>query len=100
MRRPTSASVGLDPYSICAIISNMRYGHLSRRLHAWVEAGLISEEQADAIRGHEESAAHRERRGFAIQTLAYVGAIVAGLGVILFFAANWDAIPRPTRVLA
>jgi uncharacterized membrane protein len=78
----------------------MRYRQLGQRLRTWVEAGLISEEQANAIRRHEERVGHGERRGLAIQTLAYVGAIVAGLGVILFFAANWDAIPRPTRVAA
>jgi uncharacterized membrane protein len=78
----------------------MRYGRLGQRLSTWVDAGLISQEQADAIRSHEEDAAHGERRGLAVQTLASVGAIVAGLGVILFFAANWDAIPRPTRVAA
>jgi uncharacterized membrane protein len=75
----------------------MRYGS-GQRLRAWVEAGLISKEQADAIRRHEEQVGRGERRGLAVQTLAYVGAIVAGLGLILFFAANWDAIPRPTRV--
>jgi uncharacterized membrane protein len=78
----------------------MRYGQLSQRLRTWVAEGFITEEQADAIRRHEEAAAHGERRGLVVQTLAYVGAIVAGLGVILFFAANWDAIPRPTRVAA
>jgi uncharacterized membrane protein len=77
----------------------MRYG-LTQRLRTWVEAGLISKEQAEAIRRHEERVGQGERRGLAVQTLAYVGAIVAGLGVILFFAANWDAIPRPTRVAA
>jgi uncharacterized membrane protein len=75
----------------------MRYS-LTGRLRTWVEAGLISAEQADAIARHEQRAGQGERRGLAVQTLAYVGAIVAGLGVILFFAANWDAIPRPTRV--
>jgi uncharacterized membrane protein len=78
----------------------MRYDRLGQRLRTWVEAGLISAEQAQAIRSHEEAAAHGERRGLVVQTLASVGAIVAGLGVILFFAANWDAIPRPTRVAA
>ena len=78
----------------------MRYSRLGQRLRTWVDEGLITEAQAEAIRRREEAAAHGERRGLVVQTLAYVGAIVAGLGVILFFAANWDAIPRPTRVVA
>lgn len=78
----------------------MRYKDLDRALTAWVAEELVSEEQAEAIRRREQQAAHRGRRDAAIQTLAWVGALVAGLGVILFFAANWDAIPRPTRVVA
>jgi uncharacterized membrane protein len=78
----------------------MRYKELDRALTAWVAEGLLFEPQAEAIRRREQQAAHRGRRDAAIQTLAWVGALVAGLGVILFFAANWDAIPRPTRVVA
>jgi uncharacterized membrane protein len=78
----------------------MRYKDLDRALTAWVAEGLVFEDQAEAIRRREQQAAHRGRRDAAIQTLAWVGALVAGLGVILFVAANWDAIPRPTRVIA
>jgi uncharacterized membrane protein len=78
----------------------MRYKELDRALAAWVAEGLVFEQQAEAIRRRERQASHRGRRDAAIQTLAWVGALVAGLGVILFFAANWDAIPRPTRVVA
>ena len=34
-----------------------------------------------------------------MQAVALTGAIAAGVGVILFFAANWDAITRPARVV-
>lgn len=40
-----------------------------------------------------------ERRNRLAQTLGILGALVAGFGVILFFAANWSDIPRPLRVL-
>ena len=33
-----------------------------------------------------------------MRTLAFLGAIGVGLGVILFFAANWDGIPRYGRL--
>lgn len=78
----------------------MRYRQLAGRLNSWVDAGLISQEQAEAIGRHEERASRGERRGLVVRTLSVVGALVAGLGVILFFAANWDGIPRPARVLA
>jgi len=68
-------------------------------LDAWVREGLISAEQADAIRRRSASRASSERRDRVVSALAVIGAVVGGLGVILFFAANWDAIPRPARVL-
>jgi uncharacterized membrane protein len=40
-----------------------------------------------------------ERRARLAHTLGILGALVAGFGVILFFAANWSDIPRPLRVL-
>lgn len=40
-----------------------------------------------------------ERRARLAHTLGLLGALVAGFGVILFFAANWSDIPRPLRVL-
>ncbi|HEV2712058.1 MAG TPA: DUF2157 domain-containing protein, partial [Gaiellaceae bacterium] len=40
-----------------------------------------------------------ERRNRLGQALGILGALVAGFGVILFFAANWSDIPRPLRVL-
>jgi uncharacterized membrane protein len=39
-----------------------------------------------------------ERRARLAQALGILGALVAGFGVILFFAANWSDIPRPLRV--
>jgi uncharacterized membrane protein len=72
--------------------------NLERELPTWVEEGLVSAEQASAIRDRYAESARESRRGAIVQALALVGAVAAGLGVILFFAANWDAIPRPARV--
>ena len=71
---------------------------LRRELELWVEDGLVSPEQAAAIGGRYRDDDTSERRSQVVQTLAVIGAVVAGLGVILFFAANWDAIARPVRV--
>jgi uncharacterized membrane protein len=78
----------------------MRYdAWLREELEEWVREGIVSREQADAIdRRYSERGVPR-RRNRVVQTLATVGAIVAGLGVVLFFAANWDGIPRPGRVV-
>ena len=71
---------------------------LQRELDAWAAEGLISADQADAIRARYQRDAELETRGRVVSVLSAVGAIVAGLGVILFVGANWDELPRPTRV--
>ena len=76
----------------------MRYAELNRELDAWVAEDLVTEAQAEAIRRRYAVQSGSERRGRAITALAVIGAVVGGLGIILFFAANWDAIPRAVRV--
>jgi uncharacterized membrane protein len=72
---------------------------LARELDRWVADGLVSTEQAEAIRARYAGTARRERRGRLVSAIAIAGAVVVGLGVILFFAANWDGIPRWTRLV-
>lgn len=77
----------------------MRLRELEHELDAWTTEGLVSPEQAAAIRSRyarEAPAATRER---IVRVISSVGAVVAGLGVVLFVAANWDGMPRPTRVV-
>jgi uncharacterized membrane protein len=71
---------------------------IAAEARAWAEEGLVSPEQADAIAARYADTERVRRRDRFVQTLAFVGAIGVGLGVILFFAANWDAIPRFTRL--
>jgi uncharacterized membrane protein len=78
----------------------MRYeAWLGEEVTAWVREGIVSKTQAEAIRRRYATGAVARRRGRVIEALATVGAAVAGLGIVLFFAANWDGIPRPARVL-
>ena len=77
----------------------MRYdAWLREELDAWVREGLVSPDQADAIRRRHRERETPRRQNRVVQTLAVIGAGVAGLGVVLFFAANWDGIARPVRV--
>src|SRR5262245_12861100 len=71
---------------------------LAGELGSWTAEGLISEEQARAILSRYQGQAVAERRGRLIAVVAIVGAVVVGLGVILFFAANWSAIPHFLRL--
>src|SRR5829696_9570224 len=71
---------------------------IAAEAESWADEGLVSREQADAIRARYLDTERVRRRDRFVETLAFLGAIGVGLGVILFFAANWDGIPRFTRL--
>ena len=72
-------------------------GQLSRESEAWVAEGIVSAEQAAAIRGR--YADQREaRRGSATTALAVIGALAVGVGVIGFVAANWEELSDAVRL--
>ncbi len=64
---------------------------------SWTEKGIISEEQRGSIaaiyasRGQERVEEQKNARFVAIVSI--LGSILIGLGLILFFASNWSAIP-------
>lgn len=64
---------------------------------AWVAQGLLSAEQAEALRSR-YPLVPGARRSRAVATLAVIGAFAVGVGVIGFFAANWDEIPHGARL--
>ena len=64
----------------------------------WVREGLVSREQAAAIVARYEGGERVRRRDEFVHVLATVGAVGIGLGVILFFAANWNGIPQAARL--
>lgn len=72
---------------------------LGRELDGWVRDGVVSAEQAAAIRRRYRDAGVAAGRGRAVGALATVGGLAIGVGVVLFFAANWDGIPRLARLV-
>jgi uncharacterized membrane protein len=62
--------------------------HIREKLEAWTAAGLITPEQALAIRAREAEA--KPGLPWGILIFAGFGAVVLGLGIILLFAYNWD----------
>ena len=71
---------------------------LPREVSRWQSDGIITAEQKQAILGNYSPAelaprSHRAQ-GRLVGGLAVIGSVLVGLGVILFFAANWDAIDR------
>lgn len=63
----------------------------------WVREGLISEEQRTQITGlyPAEAGSSRDR---TVLIISILGSLLVGAGVILFFAANWAAIPAAVKV--
>ena len=67
---------------------------LRKESEIWVNQGIISHDQADRIMGLYPDD-HRNR---LISTLLVLGAVLLGVGIILFFASNWQAMPRWGKV--
>ncbi len=71
---------------------NKQQRWLTTEVERWTATKIISGEQAAAIR-----ALYREPAGgvsWGLMVFFGLGAVVVGLGVILLFAYNWDAIPK------
>ena len=71
----------------------------------WQAAGIISPEQADAIRAFypagddiADSAPGNALAGRTVSVIAIMGAALVGLGIIAFIAANWSGIPTAGRL--
>ena len=75
---------------------------LAVEVEAWRRDSVITAEQADAILaryGLRGGAARAVRLGPVATFLSIVGAIVLGIGVVFFFAANWEVLPAWFKVL-
>ncbi|MCR6644208.1 MAG: DUF2157 domain-containing protein [Terricaulis sp.] len=66
---------------------------IERDLDRWIAAGLVAAEKRGAILATVPDA----RRLDAATALAWVGAVLLGVAVISFIAANWDGLPRIAR---
>lgn len=69
-----------------------------RALQIWQEKGLLSAKQAEDLRRGlaSEAATSGTRRGIVI--FSTIGAVLVGLGVILFIGSNWDRAGPVVRV--
>jgi uncharacterized membrane protein len=65
----------------------------------WQRERLVTETQASAILAWYERGQGEQGRGRLAVALAFLGAILVGIGVIVLFAANWQAIPGWTKLV-
>lgn len=73
------------------------YTQLKAELETWKQQGTVTNEQAEAILSNYVVVS--PLYGRLIIILVTLGAILAGVGIILFVAANWQAIPRPGKLV-
>jgi uncharacterized membrane protein len=65
----------------------------------WQQEQLLSEAQAAAILARYGLAEREQRRGRLAVVLGFLGASLVGIGVIVFFAANWQFVPGWVKLL-
>jgi hypothetical protein len=66
-------------------------------LSRWTAAGLVDGVTADRIRAFEAVHAGSNRLRWPIVIALAFGALMIGGGILLFVAANWDALPSSSR---
>lgn len=85
---------------------------LEQQLLRWVEAGLLTTEQARRIRAfehanpplpppsvpHAAAQAHAEHRPTLLYAIASLGALAIAVGLVSIVAANWDEIPSRMKI--
>ena len=72
---------------------------LPAEVEHWRASGIISGEQAAAILGsYDFPEAAEAPRNRLVTVLLIMGAVLVGLGVILFVAANWQEIPSGVKL--
>lgn len=63
---------------------------LDSHLSEWTEKGLISKEQAQSIKQHEDG---KTSKNYIVYGFLLLGATILGAGIISLIAANWYQIP-------
>lgn len=69
---------------------------ISKKLDQWLQAGLLTPAQYEAISSYE--LAHPQRTNTWLYSFMVLGALIIGLGVISLIAANWAYIPETVKL--
>ncbi|WP_288362546.1 DUF2157 domain-containing protein [uncultured Spongiibacter sp.] len=73
---------------------------LRAEIAQWLRDGLIDDQQAAQLYARYPLAPQQAPRAWGKLIFAAIGAVVFGLGVILLFAYNWEAMHRYTKLSA
>jgi uncharacterized membrane protein len=77
-------------------VSRKFYKQLESELETWKQQGTVTSKQAETILSNYVVVS--PLYGRIIVILVTLGAILAGVGIILFVSANWQVIPRPWKL--
>jgi uncharacterized membrane protein len=90
----------LEPRQIEKRSTDSRFlEYLPDEVDYWQRRGIIASEQGRAIiDSYEMPDTARSAHGRLVTILAILGSVLVGLGVILFFASNWQEISREVKL--
>lgn len=77
----------------------MKLTNIDKAFEVWRERGLLDEEQIEALRSSLDESQSSLRSGRAVVLFSTLGAVLVGLGVILFVASHWDTMGPGARSL-
>ena len=69
---------------------------LRHELPYWREQGWVTADSEEAIINHIST--NETREGFLVHSLALLGVLLLGSGVITFFAANWSELAKLSKL--
>lgn len=72
--------------------------NIQEALQYWQEKNLLTPAKAAELRDSLRSVQHDEHRSRAIEIFSAIGAILVGLGIILFVASHWNELSHVVRV--
>lgn len=70
-----------------------------KQIQEWLESGTITQEQAQKMLADVDQKSKEERSNKIIVAISTIGAILLGIGAILFISSNWREIPDLMKVL-
>ena len=72
---------------------------LTSSLKDWVAAGLIDEDQAQAIKAHETEPSSGSRVPLVAEALGYVGGLLALVAIIIILAESWEDLGTSAKLI-
>ena len=71
----------------------------NKLIEKWLSEGIINDEQAHKMRADLSESAKEQSSNKLIIALSTIGAVLLGIGAILFVASNWEKLPNLIKVL-